>query len=290
MSKVGSTSFEVSSDLFDAAGDPVACVRTLRVRTGRDGRPQKLSFDGDFMRARFAGVASKVEAHLRARGGWWSDGAGGARAPVAPPHAFEARVRVRHSDQDQNDHVNSAAYLALLHDARDAALAAGAYPAPAAQRAASDAWIAAYGASYDAEATVRDDLRIRTWFDGERFWFQFGVAGGAEFRPTTTVWVRPAGDDASVARFAPLVTLRPDLYAVPCGGAAYEGCDPRDWGCALPAVGGGLGYPELGRVVASPVLVVDVPRERWGVPGRRAPTVSGAASTAADACKGGARL
>jgi len=224
LSRVGRSTWEVSADLFARSdGAHVATVRYTTVVVERlTGKPGRIFFDAHRVAAWYA----PYESALREAGAPPARGAA-ARAP------FRHALSVRHFHQDRNGHVNSGQYLALVHDAKDAALAAGYFSADAASLLrsgrAAESWVSSFGVSYDgelglsaADATssgIVAEISFLLEAPGRAgvFWFDFLDRTG---KRCTTVWVR------SLARGGREETRDPRLG---------PSVDPAHWG-ALPPV------------------------------------------------------
>ena len=236
VSHVGTSSFEMAVDMLDASdGSPLVSARVRKVRTDKTGKAAPVNFDTNKARERFGAVTSPFPP--------LPPGTPDVK-PLARPggnvHISSASypLKLRHSDQDQNAHVNSAVYLCLVHDARSFAIAQRAYGDVGNALAAREDWIVAYHIEYMGENKLAEhDVRVLTWFDGARFWFEFlarplARPDAAEERVTTRVWVEPppshlALTEGTLRGFSPFPYNLPgfNTYEPP-----YEGVDPTPWG------------------------------------------------------------
>jgi acyl-CoA thioesterase FadM len=203
ISKIGKTSFDMSIDMISNSGFLVATVTLTKVHVDRiSGKPAPVLFNIDQIRERFANCRSLKQDYNS----------------TFPQLLLQPMVeyipQLRHTDQDQNRHLNSALYMHIVHDAKCFAVKNKLFSSSIVELLDRDGWIGKYGIDHILEVTMDDDLRIRMMVDEKRIWFIFMLInwkGNGKDERATVCWVEFASGNDVMEGFIPYFTLEESM-------------------------------------------------------------------------------
>ena len=226
ISQVGTSSFRMQariSDLFNPKRvyleSDIVKVMVLQ-STGK--KASKLFFDPQWARHRFA----KSPQLPFDQGPPFSENA----KSEACVFRVDFTNSVRHTDQDQNGHINSAKYMNFVHDARAAALEPSSpWPEWVKSLARNDGWIHEFGVDHIAEVKLGDSFVMEAFLVDGVFWFDML---GNEGKVACRVWVRPNAANQHLSP-NPLPHLKDPAWV---NYDSVEGCDPTSWGVVEKAM------------------------------------------------------